>query len=90
MRCYGDFKDDRICDLCKGSDILRYNNCINKVKEVRELYNKLQDIKEKCKYKTNCWDEYTPFDGCNKDGKGYGRFADDCKPSLNCKQYYKK
>lgn len=40
-----------------------------------------------CKYHGTAFDERDEFDCCHKNGRGYGRFADDCIPCEDCAQY---
>lgn len=84
MRCFGEFNDDRICDLCKISSEYCYNTCKDKFYSTIELENKLQEFKLKCPYKTICFDERSEFDGCNKNGDGYGKNADVCRVCIEC------
>lgn len=89
MRCFSNYKDDRICDLCDRTNHNCFVNCLNTYKNNVEHEEKLRKIKNSCQHKTLYYDEYTPFDGCNKKGNGHGRNADDCNPSLECEQYCK-
>ena len=41
-----------------------------------------------CKYHDTAFEDgYYKFDCCLKNGKGHGRFADDCVPCEDCAQY---
>lgn len=90
MRCFGKFTNDRLCDLCLAMNNQEYLGC----KEVKEnkvsQEGKLRDIRSRCIYRTNCWDEYTPFYGCNKEGNGHGRFAKECNVTMECPGQYKE
>jgi len=47
-------------------------------------------IMKHCKYHRTTYDDgYYEFDSCNKNGHGFGRFADDCIPCQECRQYCK-
>lgn len=87
MQCFNDFKGDRICELCERANRYEFDKCKNKYDEKAELRHKLCEIELKCPYKTDCWDECTPFVGCDKNGNGHGRFADDCIVTLECGNY---
>jgi hypothetical protein len=84
MRCYEQFKNDRTCDMCEVVNNDIFTKCKSKYENKILLNQKLLKIESECPYKTECWDEYSPFTGCNKHGHGYGRFADYCKVTLEC------
>lgn len=84
MRCKGKFINDRTCDLCKISCAQEYFDCTAEYQSKVDAERRLKDIAATCGYKTRCYDEYTPFDGCSKNGNGYGRNADECRPSEKC------
>lgn len=89
MRCFENFKDDRICDMCSLTNHSIYNKCretcANEAKKRRELCKELQAIESSCPYRMDAYDEYTHYYSCNKDGKGYGRFAEECHVTLECR-----
>lgn len=89
MRCYGKFQNDRTCDMCSLLNEAEFLQCKQKHDEEIELKNKLENIKFKCPYRTTCYDEYDPFDACNINGDAYGRFAPDCKVTLECAKHIK-
>ena len=84
MQCKGKFANDRTCDLCKIVDMSMYVECTAEHQSKVDAKRRLQDFQARCGYKTRCYDEYTPFDGCSKNGNGIGRFADECNPSEKC------
>lgn len=89
MRCLNNFKNDRICDICNLANYKEYSKCKKFYEEKIELDKSLIEIKNKCHYKTTCFDERTEFDGCSKNKNGHGRFADECNVSLKCLAYQK-
>jgi hypothetical protein len=88
MQCWGNPSDDRICDLCKATNLGEYLGCHQKYDDERKKYNRQQQIMSECLYCKQCWDEYTPFDGCTKDGGG-GRFTPNCIPTEECAKFKK-
>jgi hypothetical protein len=85
MSCFGKFKEsDRICQLCLMTNIKCSYECRNITKDKHDKAEELQRIKRSCPYRTQCYDEYEPFDGCSKNGNGRGRFADDCIVTMEC------
>lgn len=86
MKCFGDYKDDRTCELCNIINMKEHNECLQKYKEERELNQKLYDIKTNCPYRESCYDEYEEYDGCVKDGY-HGRSTKFCNPTLECDNY---
>lgn len=89
MRCKNVFLDDRVCDMCKLVNNRYYLECVDVTNKKIELNNKLYEISNKCSYRMTAWDERNQFDACNKNGKGYGRFADECNVCLECEKYIK-
>lgn len=89
MRCFGDFNDDRMCDLCKMVNKIYHDKCKEVCDEKFNLNERLREIKLNCRHREECWDEYDKFDGCTKDYNGIGRFTPECKPTLECEKYCK-
>ncbi len=89
MRCVGEFKNDRTCDICEIVLSGTHAECIKLHKERVSVAKELSKIKKYCPYLKTCYDEYQPFDACNKDDKAYGRFAPLCNVCLECSQYIK-
>lgn len=87
MRCFNNFQDDRTCDICESTQVDKFLKCKENTKNRIATTEKLYEIKSNCPHKTDCYDEYTPFDGCNKNGKGLGRFAEECNVTLECEKY---
>lgn len=44
-------------------------------------------LKTHCKHYGIGYEDGYTFDACNKNGRGYGRFADCCNPCEDCAQY---
>lgn len=74
-------------ELCKPDGLALFDATTCKNFHTKE--SMLNQIKIDCKNLTKCWDEYYPFDGCNKNGRGHGRDAENCNPTLDCKKYCK-
>lgn len=89
MRCKNKFENDRVCDMCKIVNNNEYIECLEATNKRVEMRSRLMEIRRKCSYKTVCWDEYIAFDGCNKNGKGYGRNAEECNVCLECENIIK-
>jgi hypothetical protein len=85
MNCYGkDFHKNSIeCQLCKRINDGTYEKC----RDAKELRNTLEEIKYSCRHFNIAYDDYWPIHACDKNGNGHGRNADDCEPTLECKQY---
>jgi len=63
MKCFENFKNDRLCDLCKRLDENYYQSCVDKTKrrkefETKELekYNKLLNDTHNCPHKLQRFD----------------------------------
>lgn len=84
MRCFGQNLNNNLCDMCKRIDAKYFNDCVTTNISEISLCRRLREIAENCKFRMNCWDEYTPFYGCHKDGNGYGRSAKSCSATLEC------
>jgi len=89
MRCFGKYQNDRTCDMCSLLNEPEYTQCKQKHDDETALRNRLENIRIRCPYRKTCYDEYDPFDACNKNGDAFGRFAPDCKATLECEQYSK-
>lgn len=90
MKCKFKFKDDRICELCEISNSKEYELCKKTYDKKIEFHKRLNNIKCNCKFYDTSWDEYDEFDCCHKNGNGYGRFADGCKPTIACEKNKRK
>jgi hypothetical protein len=90
MRCYGTYKNDRECDLCKRINEAYYEKCKNEHLVKVEHNRKLNQIKLNCPFRKQCLDEYEFFDGCIKDNKNWGRHTPECRPSLECESHLNK
>lgn len=89
MKCFGSYQNDRICELCnliKPDLVAKCSQKYNQEqKKYKQLMKQLREIEMNCPYREISYDEYIPFNSCNKNGNGYGRHADECKPKLECK-----
>lgn len=90
MKCFGEFKDDRICDLCHSVDAMTWAQCKNTKERTEEHTKVLLWIREHCPHCRNELCEYDSFKACNLNGRGHGRNADVCRPSLECRKYMKE
>jgi len=70
MSCYGKWKNSQMCEMCLRIDDKVGSQCKKETQEKNALANKLYTIKKKCKYRDIAYDEYNPFDSCNKIGNG--------------------
>lgn len=52
---------------------------------VADRRRELAKIASRCVYRLESYDECAHFYACNKNGNGYGRFADECKVTMDCK-----
>lgn len=84
MKCYDNYKGDRICGLCEVSNNVTFKKCKDSYDKSVGLREALLQIKRECHYRINCYDEYTSFDGCNKYSNELGRFARECEVTLEC------
>lgn len=93
-RCYGNFEDDRSCDLCFLISPILYKTCREVSEKIMleklEYDNKIKYILDNCPHRGTAWQARTEFDSCTLKGKGTGRSADSCYVSLDCMQYCKK
>ncbi len=78
MRCYGKYKDDRICDLCKEVNHDTCNRCVERTSNKKEKNLRLKRIMYNCPYYTESYDDYYQYDACKR--KNY----DCCEPSEEC------
>jgi hypothetical protein len=97
MKCFGNFDNERICDLCQQIDLNNYNNCKSitqqkidaaKRKQIEEerITTEYFNFAKKCPYytKVEVWDEgYHEYDymACYK--FGYGEDAPYCSNKFN-------
>lgn len=75
IRCYGNPKEDRICDLCEKVQPIYFDGCKNEWKRKLDLVKRKEEIREKCKYRVEEYkDRYTyyickkkpwPHNNCN-------------------------
>lgn len=88
MKCFAQYSKENInCQLCERIKDSVHAECKQKTKEKNNIINYLKKIRETCKYHGSELDEYTSFDSCSLNGNGLGRFADNCKPTLECEKY---
>jgi hypothetical protein len=83
MKCYGTFKNNELCDMCKLVNYVQFNGCKNTKNKSNETQAQLEEIAKNCPYASECWDEYTKFNGCTLNGYN-GRFTDGCHPKISC------
>lgn len=91
MRCMGEFRDDRTCDLCKFLAVSIHQNCQEIFDADIARYKRLEKIKESCPYvRTEFADHYESYDACGKPGSPRGKDAPDCNPTEECIEIIKK
>ncbi|XZN14440.1 hypothetical protein ACSW9O_15345 (plasmid) [Clostridium perfringens] len=80
MRCYGKYKDDRICDLCKETNGETYSGCLEKTNDIKKtkINLSLGDMPYKCPYRQECYDDWQKYWACKK------RDYDSCKLTEEC------
>ena len=76
------------CDFIHTPDVVAKHEkvCVCNPQNIRTEERKRWIMKH-CKYHDTALDGYDEFDCCHKNGRGYGRFADDCNPCEDCAQY---
>ena len=87
MRCFNDFKNDRICDLCKINNSKQYYQCKINHKYKLRLKTALNYIENHCPHSCEHWDLYVDCKGCSLNNKTKDVSIKDCVPTLKCKQY---
>lgn len=93
MKCTGKYdENERACNICKRllpddahkcREVLKKKNA--KIAAEDKKWKELHEFGKKCPYREQCWDEYTPFDGCTINGHS-GRSTPSCEPTEQCKQ----
>ena len=90
MQCKDNYQGDRTCDMYKLVSPHLHAECKDttesKLREIRIKKELFERIRNGCPYRKVCWDEYTRFMGCVKDGD-IGRHTPTCKPELECEKY---
>jgi hypothetical protein len=86
MRCFGEFKNDRTCDLCMLADNKSYIPCKEKYDKEKKLCEKLWNIKINCPNRVSGYDDYEKYYRCTLK---LGRH-DECDCTLDCKKYLKE
>lgn len=92
MKCVGEFKDDRICELCQITNKSEHEKCLDIKNKKIEMWKKLKEIERKCPYRH---EEYSYSDRseyyiCNKKKmEKHDMWDDDCCVSLECEKYIK-
>jgi hypothetical protein len=90
MRCKGNFKDDRICDLCSEVNLITHDICKQATYEAKQLSTKLNRIGYACPYRKDAvGDQYDTFYACTLINKSLGRCGDVCQPTIECEKYCK-
>lgn len=77
------------CNYIDTKDIIeKHEKSCKRNPDVIAAENRKQWIMRHCKYHKTAFDDgYYEFDSCNKNGNGYGRFADDCNPCEDCAKF---
>lgn len=86
MRCFGEFKNDRTCDLCGLANAEMKASCETKRNEAKNRFLKLQSIKNKCKFASCKWDGDQHFEACTKNGETNPRYMLCCNVTLECEE----
>ena len=79
MRCLNNYKDDRICDMCKLSTQCKRETAIQTLNS-RIKYSTVQQIKNNCQYRKRTYSDFEQYFGCtlNWEGKDYK----ECEPII--------
>jgi len=92
MECFGEFQNDRICEICSKVDLDCYNQCVEyTLDEDRnriEIEKQKQYIRSNCPYRRLDFDDYHPFYGCFKNG--VEKDQPDCIPKDECLKHIKQ
>lgn len=89
MTCLGKFYNDRTCDLCAEINSKTFKECKRVFFENEEMNKRLKFIENICPHRNSAYHDGDYFYTCNRNGKGFGRFADVCVCSLECEKYLK-
>jgi hypothetical protein len=84
MKCFGDFKGDRICDLCGETTPYR-SQCIALTKKKEKAMLELKSIAENCPHAKPAYHDGEHFIACCKDGKNPRRSSEVCKVTFTCR-----
>lgn len=89
MECFKQYMGDRICSLCKETNVKVWEEC--KLDYDNYILNCkiISDIEERCPYRKDSYDEYTPFYACCLDGRSPTRFSKECRATLECVNLWK-
>ncbi|MCK9482351.1 MAG: hypothetical protein M0R38_11470 [Bacteroidia bacterium] len=90
MRCFKNYQDDRICDLCKISNFSMWEECKNDHKIRAEKFNRLMEIKEKCPYRKYIMIDYDDYYVCCPNGRKPSKSSKSCRVSFDCEKYIEK
>lgn len=94
MRCFIDYRNDRVCDLCSLYQPITHDRCkeLHKVKKNCEDF--LLAVERSCPYrivntqsKASATVPQAPITTCNRNGRGYGVYADPCNCGLQCYKF---
>lgn len=92
MDCITNYNSkDRICQLCSRTNVVDFKRCelltAQKIQEQKDYNAEIRFIINTCPHREeNCWEEYTQFTGCKKNG-WQGKYTPSCQPTLDCGRY---
>ena len=79
MRCFGEFKNDRTCDLCGVVNSDTRMKCEKTKKEAEYKTNRIWNISSNCLHRRPTYDRYESYYECLLKGNG-----EECHPTLEC------
>ena len=86
-KCYGEFKDDRGCEMCELVRPEAYEGC----KELAEVAKKqeefLKSCERSCPHRVIGTIQKEPFCNCTLTNKNQGRLGTTCNVALKCYKY---
>lgn len=75
MKCFDNYQDDRICDLCDKTNNIQYRYCKNLMKLQKNIY-KLEFVSD-CPHQTEAYDDWQRYYKCKL-------YNEDCCPRELC------
>ena len=84
MRCFGEYKGDRLCDLCGAVNGVNMEACRDLHEKTLAACRRRMEIAIGCPYRKQEWCDREPFWACTRPGNVTGKFAPDCSPTEEC------
>lgn len=88
MSCYGNFKNDRTCELCYIVNSYEYRQCKSQFEDSVKMNKKLNEIEKNCSYRQEVYGDYEKYWGCYKNGESCSN-QKECKVCLECEKLIK-